>query len=152
MRPDASAAHRLRDEEAAKQAGESLDKISRYLRSHPAKRAVNVRVQDGGGDLVLPREALEMLARILAHLAAGEGVSVLPAHAELTTQQAADVLNVSRPYLIKLLESGEIEFRLVGRHRRVRLESLVDFMRRDDASRRDVADELTALNQEMGLT
>jgi excisionase family DNA binding protein len=86
------------------------------------------------------------------HMAAGEGVSIVPSHAELTTQQAANMLNVSRPYLIGLLEAGEIEYRTVGTHRRVKAESLQEYLRNDDGRRRDAADELSALNQEMGLT
>lgn len=84
-------------------------------------------------------------------MAAGEGVTVIPSHAELTTQQAADILNVSRPYLIKLLEAGAIEHRLVGKHRRVRLSSLMAYQREDDQKRRRAADELSSLTQEMGL-
>jgi excisionase family DNA binding protein len=78
-------------------------------------------------------------------------VSVVPAHAELTTQQAADMLNVSRPFLIGLLEAGEIDYRKVGKHRRVKAASLLDYMRHDDQRRRQAADELTALTQDMGL-
>jgi len=92
-----------------------------------------------------------LLARILAHMAAGQGVSVVPADAELTTQQAADLLNVSRPFLIGLLDAGEIEYRKVGKHRRVRADSLLDYKRKDDQRRREAADELTALGQDMGL-
>ncbi len=62
------------------------------------------------------------------------------------------MLNVSRPYLIGLLDAGEIEYRKVGTHRRVRAASLLDYQRRDDQRRREAADELAALTQEMGLT
>ncbi|MGX7827781.1 excisionase family DNA-binding protein [Actinokineospora sp. 24-640] len=102
--------------------------------------------------LEVPRGALELFARILAHMAAGRGVSIVPAHAELTTQQAADLLNVSRPFLIGLLQGGETAYRMVGRHRRVKAESLYEYMRSDDQARRAAADELAALNQEMGRT
>ncbi|WP_329787654.1 helix-turn-helix domain-containing protein [Lentzea sp. DG1S-22] len=84
-------------------------------------------------------------------MAAGHGVSVVPADAELTTQQAADMLNVSRPYLIGLLKAGEIEYRMVGKHRRIKAASLVEYMRSDDQRRRRAADELSALTQEMGM-
>ena len=106
---------------------------------------------DDGGSLVVPREAAELLARILAHMAAGEGVTVIPSHAELTTQQAAEILNVSRPYLIKLLECEAIEYRKVGKHRRIPLKALLAFKREDDQKRRRAADELSSLTQEMGL-
>jgi excisionase family DNA binding protein len=84
-------------------------------------------------------------------MAAERGTSIVPEHAELTTQQAADMLNVSRPHLIGLLRSGEIEYRKVGKHRRIKAQSLMAYMARDDQDRREAADELTRLNQEMGL-
>lgn len=130
----------------------AVRRVKRYLSTHADERDIRVVV---GGDpddsLSLPRGAVELLARILAHMAAGQGVSVVPAHAELTTQQAADLLNVSRPYLISLLDAGRIEYRKVGKHRRVRVDSLMDHLRMDDQERRKVADELTELNQDMGL-
>jgi len=91
-----------------------------------------------------------MLVGILEATAAGRGVQIMPFNAELSTQQAAEALNVSRPYLIKLLETDEIEYRLVGRHRRVRFDKLMEYKARDDAKRRTTADELSRLGQELG--
>ena len=143
------------DEHASAVAGAALARVRKYLAEHPAgPDEVVIRVDDvdDGDELSVPRGALELFARVLAHMAAGQAVSVVPAQAELTTQQAADVLNVSRPYLIKLLDHGKIEFRKVGTHRRVKFSSLMDYQRRDDQRRRASADELSALTQEMGLT
>jgi excisionase family DNA binding protein len=132
----------------------ALPRVRDYLASHPDAGVVRLRVDDEPGQEVLtvPRGAVELLARVLTHMASGQGVSVVPADAELTTQQAADLLNVSRPFLIGLLDAGEIGYRLVGTHRRVRAESLLAYLHADDARRAQAADDLTALNQEMGLT
>jgi excisionase family DNA binding protein len=132
---------------------EALPHVKEYLARHPEQEEVRLLVDDEHGDetLTVPRGAVELLARILAHMAAGQGVSVVPSHAELTTQQAADMLNVSRPFLIGLLEAGEIEYRKVGKHRRVKASSLLDYLRRDDQRRREAADELSSLTQDLGL-
>jgi excisionase family DNA binding protein len=141
------------DEESIAVAAEALPRVQEYLRTHTSGPAVVRVVDDGdGAELVVPRGAVELLARILAHMAAGHGVSVVPEHAELTTQQAAALLNVSRPYLIGLLESGEIEFRKVGTHRRVLAGSVLAYKHRDDMRRRAAADELAQLAQDMDLS
>lgn len=134
-------------------AHEVLPHIKDYLAKHQTQETVRLLVddEDGTETLEVPRAAVELLARILAHMATGQGVSIVPAHAELTTQQAADLLNVSRPFLIGLLEAGKIEYRTVGTHRRVKAASLHEYIRSDDRNRRKAADELSALNQEMGL-
>jgi len=141
------------DAESIAVAAEALPRVQEYLRTHTSGPAV-VRVVDDrdGTELVVPRGAVELLARVLAHMANGHGVSVVPEHAELTTQQAADLLNVSRPYLIGLLESGEIEFRKVGTHRRVLAGSVLTYRHRDDMRRRAAADELAQLAQDMDLS
>ncbi|MEU4572410.1 helix-turn-helix domain-containing protein [Nonomuraea sp. NPDC023979] len=136
----------------AEVAGRAVRRIKDYLMRYPEQPTVRVAGEHGGEDpLILPREAVSLLAFILAQAAEGRGVTVIPSHAELTTQQAADMLNVSRPYVIKLLEAGEIPFRLIGKHRRIRYEDLQEYKRRDDAKRRTAADELAALGQELGI-
>ncbi|MFF3453721.1 helix-turn-helix domain-containing protein [Streptomyces sp. NPDC002730] len=126
--------------------------MKRSLARSPRADHFRFRIEDGDADLELPREAMELLAAVLSHMAAGRTVSIVPEHAELTTQQAADMLNVSRPFLIGLLEAGEIDFRKVGTHRRIKAQSLLEYQRQDDQKRRAAADELRSLNQEMGLT
>ena len=126
-------------------------RIGDYLTAHPGSDPVMIQGELAGDDtLVVPRQAAVMFAQILGYLANGQGVTVTPSNAMLTTQQAADFLNVSRPYLIKLLEAGEIAFEKVGTHRRVPFGGLLEYKRRDDQERRQAADELTALGQELG--
>ena len=81
----------------------------------------------------------------------GDTFTLIPVHAELPTQEAADMLNISRPSLIQLLDEGKIEFRRVGTHRRIRFEGLMAHKRRADADRRAVLAELAAYDQEIGL-
>jgi excisionase family DNA binding protein len=139
------------DESDVNTAVEALPHVKSYLAEH-ADSAIRLVVADDPEEtLVVPRGALELLAQVLAHMAAGHGVSVVPAHAEMTTQQAAELLNVSRPFLIGLLDAGEIEYRKVGKHRRIKAQSLMAYMARDDRDRRQAAEELTRLNQDMGL-
>ena len=140
------------DDEQVAAAESALPRIRRYLDEHHENLSpVPVTIEENQEELLLPRAAIELLVGVLTHMAAGRGVSIVPEHAELTTQQAADMLNVSRPHLIGLLQAGEIEYRKVGTHRRVRAASLMEYLRRDDQRRREAADELSAMNRELVL-
>jgi excisionase family DNA binding protein len=99
----------------------------------------------------LPTSALRLLVDILAELAAGNAVRVVPVHAELTTQEAADLLNVSRPHFIKLLETRALPYHRTGKHRRIRFDDLMKFKaERDQASERAMS-ELAQQAQELKL-
>jgi excisionase family DNA binding protein len=126
-------------------------RISDYLVSHPDDDLIEALGEVGDDALVIPRATALLFAQILGFLARGRGVQIIPKDVELTTQQAADFLNVSRPYLIKLLESGEIPCRRVGRHRRITFDALMEFRRHDDLKRRSASDELVQLSEELGL-
>src|SRR6266498_3701786 len=135
-------------------AADALGHLRDYLARHPGTEQVRLRAGEDadGALLVIPRPAAELLADVLSHFASGEGVAVMSSRTELTTQQAADLLNVSRPYLIGLLNAGDIEYRMVGSHRRVVVGSLMDYRARAEATRRQAADELSAATQDLNLT
>src|SRR5438552_2215686 len=103
------------------------------------------------GIVKIPASAVRMLIHILEEMAQGNAVTLIPVHAELTTQEAADMLNISRPSLIQLLDEGKIEFRRVGTHRRVRFEALMEYKRQADTERRKVLKQLAAYDQELGI-
>ncbi|MBU1332186.1 MAG: helix-turn-helix domain-containing protein [Gammaproteobacteria bacterium] len=99
----------------------------------------------------LPTSALRLLVDILGELALGNSVRVVPVHAELTTQEAADLLNVSRPHLVKLLEEGALPHHKTGRHRRVLFSDLMEYKQQRDAVNRKAMDELANLSEELGM-
>jgi len=107
--------------------------------------------EEGGDSIAVPAVALPMIRLILETMAKGRAVGLVAVPTELSTQQAADLLGVSRPYFIGILERGEIPFRLVGTHRRVRLDDFQDYRRRDEARRRELLGKLIDEAQELGM-
>lgn len=104
-----------------------------------------------GESVELPPSLGRLLRQAISLLARGRSISLVSLEKDLTTQQAADILNISRPYLVRLLEAGKIPFTKTGKHRRVRLTDLLEYKRRRDAERREALAELTRLSQEAGL-
>jgi excisionase family DNA binding protein len=111
-----------------------------------------LRVQlDDGSTLTLPKAATRLLQHLLTEMGQGNAVTLIPVHAELTTQEAADYLNVSRPFLIRMLEEGKIPFRMVGTHRRVKFSDLAAFVKKAEQERSVAMNELAAQAQELGM-
>ena len=137
----------------ADQAREALDRLTVILQGERFQTSdtISLTIGENTPNLLVPKSALEALLDVLAVIAIGDAVSVIPISAELTTQQAADILQVSRPHVVKLLENGDIAYRNVGTHRRVLAKSLIEYRDTDNQHRRSAADELTSLAQELDL-
>jgi excisionase family DNA binding protein len=127
----------------------TLGRIEDMLNEPQAPQAL--LVGPDGSKTELPASLYAVLLRAAQVLRNGRGISILPVGTELTTQQAADLVNVSRPFLIRLLEAGQIPFHRVGTHRRVRLDDLLTYRRRRSAERRAAFAQLTSEAQELGL-
>lgn len=104
-----------------------------------------------GEKITIPEPIYQVLLQVVHAMASGKAISIIPQQQELTTQQAAEHLNVSRPYLIKLLEQGEIPHIKVGSHRRVRFDDLMNYKQQRDVKRDQLLTELTQMSQEAGF-
>src|SRR5262245_36069756 len=126
------------DVELARASGQRLAPLARQ------GRPLTIQVRDAGQEatLELPAAAVKLLVGILEDMASGRAAMIMPHTSELTTQQAAGFLNVSRPFLIQLLKEKKIPLRMVGTHRRIRLEDVLRYKEAIDAERRKVLDEL----------
>ncbi|MCL2483404.1 MAG: helix-turn-helix domain-containing protein, partial [Propionibacteriaceae bacterium] len=116
-----------------------------------AETGMTLLTSASGQIMELPPTMFDVLRFVGANLAAGNGVTIVPRATKLTTQEAADFLGISRPTLVKLLESGVMPFDKVGRHRRVTLDNLLDYQEREQARRRTVLAKAARNNQESGM-
>jgi excisionase family DNA binding protein len=133
--------------ELAKQSSRTLAKYANQDRV-----TLKITGEDGQSeDIILPGHIMAMLLKISTEMSQGKAISLIPINAELTTQEVANMMNVSRPYLVKLLEQEVIPFHKVGTHRRVYLENVLAYMEENSKSRDEALDELAALGQELGL-
>ncbi len=134
-----------RDAEMARVSGQVLSPFVQQ------KRPLTLRVRENGREkpLDLPVGAVAMLMKILEAMASGRGVTLVPENAEMTTVEAAEILNVSRPFLIKLLDDNVLPHRKVGKHRRIRMEDVMAYKSKIDQEREVVLDELAREAQEI---
>ncbi len=105
----------------------------------------------GSIEFLLPPAIVEFLFKTLLHIAEGNAVTLVPIHAELTTQEAANLLNISRPYLIQLLEKGKIKYHKIGRHRRILFADILKYQEESKTKSRKARDELTKEAQDLDL-
>lgn len=142
----------LPTEQDIRLARESSRILSTLLLTGAETRQIDIHDDQGTVRTVrIPGAAMRLLQEILTEIGQGNALSVIPIHAELTTQEAADVLNVSRPFLIQLLEKGEIPFHRVGTHRRLYYQDVITYRKRIDADRHKALEELAAQAQELGM-
>jgi excisionase family DNA binding protein len=136
------------DDVDQKQVTESSRQLAHLL---SGRRKKSLRVSIDGEDCEIPLAALRMLKDLLVQLSLGNSVTLMPIHAELTTQEAADLLSVSRPYLVSLLESGKISFHKAGSHRRIVLKDLLAYKKQQEQESDAAMAELAREAQELGL-
>lgn len=132
-------------------AKEGSRELSMVIETKEEVQEITVRHGESEQIVRLPSAAVQLLMDILVNIGQGNAVQVVPVHAELTTQEAADLLMVSRPYLIKLLDEGKISYRKVGTHRRVQYGALLAFKEQEAAARKASLDELAEQAQELEM-
>lgn len=124
---------------------EQMAELRRLVQEGSAKL-----VGPDGREVQLPDTVHELLLKILKNLQAGKAVSIVAEHQELTTQRAANILGVSRPFLVRLLEEGHIPFHMVGSHRRIYLRDLLAYKHRRDSARHEALDRMAKAELEAG--
>lgn len=137
---------RVRGEERADIAKLSSALHAAIERSEPRCSLVGPR----GESIAIPEPIFYILARVAEVLERGDAITLVPVHKELTTQQAADLLNVSRQYLVRLLDEGEIPYTRTGKHRRLRIDDVMTYKQTRDRERDESLNELTRLSEEFG--
>ncbi len=131
----------------------SIEELSKSEREAKKSKLNVVKIIFQGSDEVvtIPLKALKLLKSILSNMAEGKSIALLPTDAEISTQQAAEILNVSRPHVVKLLEKGEIPFKKVGSHRRILLHDILDYESKFKKKRRKQLDKLAQNAQKLNL-
>ncbi len=147
---DGSLSERLPTPDEVAKAQQASSAVARLLAKKDGALSLHLgRNGKGEAAVDLPPAVGRMVLDLLLMIAKGEAVTLVPFGAELTTQQAADLLNVSRPFLVKLIEQGQLPCHMVGTHRRIRAEDLFAYKHRRDAHRRETLRELARLGQEI---
>lgn len=138
------------DQKIAINSLEELQSASKRIKS-TGKGGVKIKIQETGDFITIPKKALSLLSTIIQNMAEGKTISIVPSNSELSTQQAAEMLNVSRPHLIKLLENKKIPFKKVGSHRRILLQDILYYKELQSKVREDQLNFLAKQAQDLNL-
>jgi excisionase family DNA binding protein len=112
---------------------------------------VEIEIEESGEKIILPLKALNLLGEILKAMSQGKPISIVPLATEVTTQSAAEILGCSRPYLVKLLEEGKIEYTKVGKHRRIKYEDVIDYKKKMKEEQKKRLIEIIHADEDLGL-
>jgi excisionase family DNA binding protein len=132
-------------------AGKALESLSKLVEGQRMPGMIPFASLSKFKELVMPIGIFELILELLNQAAQGHSVTIIPSNKEFTTQEAADLLNVSRPFVIKLLEDGKIPFHKVGAHRRIKARDLMTYRRESEKESLEAFQELAKLSQKMGL-
>lgn len=138
------------DQKIAINSLEELQSASKRIKS-TGKGGVKIKIQETGEFITIPKKVLSLLSTIIQNMAEGKTISIVPSNSELSTQQAAEMLNVSRPHLIKLLEKKKIPFKKVGTHRRILLQDILYYKEQQSKVREDQLEFLAKQAQDLNL-
>ncbi len=129
---------------------DELVELRELLRRIAAReRPVARLVAPDGSEVEIPASAFAALQAVVRDMAQGLTITLIPHDKELTTKEAADILNISRPFLVKLLDRGEIPYHRVGTHRRLNVEDVLGYRELRAARRREKLRELTELSEQV---
>ncbi|MGH7576979.1 MAG: excisionase family DNA-binding protein [Longimicrobiales bacterium] len=137
--------------EEVQQAQRTAARLRKLARRRPVSAVRRIKVEGERQPIDIPVAAIEVLADAVEEIAKGHSIRIDSREEDVSTQKAADLLNVSRPYLIGLLKKGEIPFRMVGTHRRLRLSDVLAYKEHSDADAERAFRELVVQAQELGM-
>ena len=138
------------DQKIALNSLQGFQLLSQQIKSS-GKKGIKIKVQETGEFITIPKKAMKLLSVIIQNMAEGKTISIVPSNSEVSTQQAADMLNISRPHLIKLLETNNIPFKKVGSHRRIVSKDVMRYKEQQDKEREAQLDFLSEQAQDLNL-
>src|SRR5690554_2883444 len=136
-----------RERKLAQESYSSLISSIEQLKSDQAE----IEIEETREKIILPVKALNLLGDILKAMSQGKPISIVPLATEVTTQSAAEILGCSRPYLVKLLEEGQIEYTKIGKHRRIKYEDVIDYKKKMKEEQKNRLIEMMNKDEELGL-